>query len=249
MSYKIKQIAKEPDSQVLNAMDPSNLQYMTPIQYGTAGKFSQPGDSNDSGVTSSIKDECVYVSLSKGTSYYFHGQIKRSGVAQSFNIKLVKRNDTTGKSQFVKKITVAAVGSDPELEFADVEFVFTAAADFDAIVFELARVAGGVTEPVIVYQELSSIGNILGRDIAVKMGIQSKPGLLMCINGQEIRIGRSGIYELRNGVVKGTQFSVISPAEEESYPNVIVKSTCLFDSNKYRSITPFTLDYVYEVED
>lgn len=32
-----------------------------------------------------------------------------------------------------------------------------------------------------------------------KMGIQGTPGLLMCINGEAIRIGPSGIYEIKNG--------------------------------------------------
>ena len=168
-------------------------------------------------------------------------------MAQSFDIKLVKKNEQ--KAQFIKKINIAAISSDPGSAFADVEFIFTAAADFDAIVFELARTAGGTITPIIVYQELSTIGNILNGDIAVKMGIQSKPGLLMCINGQEIRIGKTGIYEMRNGVVKATQFSVVSPALDELYPEYIDQSMCLFHNNKYRSITPFTLDYIYEVEE
>ena len=33
-----------------------------------------------------------------------------------------------------------------------------------------------------------------------KIGIQGSPSLLMCINREQIRIGRSGIYELNNGI-------------------------------------------------
>ena len=32
-----------------------------------------------------------------------------------------------------------------------------------------------------------------------KLGVQGPPGMLMCINGQGIRIGPSGIYEIKNG--------------------------------------------------
>ena len=32
-----------------------------------------------------------------------------------------------------------------------------------------------------------------------KIGVQSNPGLLMCINGEAIRVGPSGIYEIKNG--------------------------------------------------
>lgn len=33
-----------------------------------------------------------------------------------------------------------------------------------------------------------------------KMGIQARPSFLMCINRQAIRVGKSGIYEINNGV-------------------------------------------------
>lgn len=33
-----------------------------------------------------------------------------------------------------------------------------------------------------------------------KIGVQSKPGFLMCINGEGIRVGKSGVYEIHNGV-------------------------------------------------
>jgi hypothetical protein len=32
-----------------------------------------------------------------------------------------------------------------------------------------------------------------------KIGVQGPSGLLMCINGEEIRVWPSGIYEIRNG--------------------------------------------------
>ncbi len=245
MSYKLRQISKEPDTETLDSGNELNLRYMTPVRTGTAGQYAQPGDSNDSGTRSNIVDECVYTPLSKGASYYFHGQIRREAMAQSFNIKLVKKDDS--KAQYIKKINVAATTEN--FEYADVEFIFTAAADFDAIVFELNRTANSVT-PVIIYQELSVIGNILNGDIAVKIGVQSKPGLLMCINGQEIRVGKSGIYETRSNVVKVTQFSIVTPAlEAERILETVTSSVCIFSLKKFRSITPFTLDYLYEVEE
>lgn len=35
---------------------------------------------------------------------------------------------------------------------------------------------------------------------ASKIGVQSKPGFLMCINGEAIRVGKTGVYEINNGV-------------------------------------------------
>ena len=38
----------------------------------------------------------------------------------------------------------------------------------------------------------------------------------MCINGEEIRTGRSGVYELKNGLVQTAFFSVVTGAEENN---------------------------------
>jgi len=40
-----------------------------------------------------------------------------------------------------------------------------------------------------------------------KIGIQGPPSLLMCINGEQIRIGKSGIYEINNDIIKITSIS------------------------------------------
>lgn len=45
-------------------------------------------------------------------------------------------------------------------------------------------------------QSTKSLENL--QDI-VKLGVQGTPGLLMCINGEGIRLGPSGIYEIKNG--------------------------------------------------
>lgn len=51
--------------------------------------------------------------------------------------------------------------------------------------------------------QICKLNNILGNNSIpsplTKMGIQGPPGMLMCINGEPIRIGPSGIYEIRNG--------------------------------------------------
>lgn len=51
--------------------------------------------------------------------------------------------------------------------------------------------------------QVCKINNILGSSsipsTLTKIGVQGPPGMLMCINGEPIRIGPSGIYEIRNG--------------------------------------------------
>jgi hypothetical protein len=105
----------------------------------------------------------------------------------------------------------------------------------------------------------------------IKMGIQSRPGLMMAINGEEIRIGRSGIYEIKNGTILVNNFSVVAGATEttsaltdtiadinarynaatteEQLANI--QSVCLFNTTNYpksRTIDSFTLDFLYRKE-
>ena len=78
----------------------------------------------------------------------------------------------------------------------------------------------------------------------------------MCINGEEIRTGRSGIYELKDGFITITLFSAIAAAEDPVELDAAKKGPvstkesnnciCLFDKNKTRVIDNFSLDYVYE---
>lgn len=48
--------------------------------------------------------------------------------------------------------------------------------------------------------DLCTINNILPRQRVDKIGIQSRPGSLLCINREAMRIGRSGTLEVNNGV-------------------------------------------------
>lgn len=59
--------------------------------------------------------------------------------------------------------------------------------------------------------------NILGSDIGqiTKVGIQGPPGMLLAINGQQIRIGGNGIYQLNNELITITQLGVV-PIDDTS---------------------------------
>lgn len=48
--------------------------------------------------------------------------------------------------------------------------------------------------------DVCTINNILPRQVVDKIGIQSRPGSLVCINREAMRIGRSGTLEINNGI-------------------------------------------------
>lgn len=61
----------------------------------------------------------------------------------------------------------------------------------------------------------------------IKLGYQSRPGNLIVVNGEPIRVGRSGIYELNNGT-KIESFMIASPNGSDN-----------------KKIDAFLLDYAY----
>ena len=222
------------------------------------------------------------VKFKPGECYYYHGRIKRLESIQVIYIKLINiaSSGQDSVTQYIKTIQVSGGNEISGTDWADLEFTFTPYIAFDAILFELQRTSEDYKDKtrytLMVHEELCSINNILennslmpiGSDTKlIKMGVQSRPGLLMSINGEEIRTCRTGIFELRSGEVAVETFSILSAAtnsatnakiaeldeqwrtyygkthkSEEDYP---VHSACLVDSLTSRTISSFTMDYMY----
>ena len=211
------------------------------------------------------------------------------GNDQNFNIKLINYENYTSEGsnyieQYIKQINVTP--SINAKEWVDVEFIFSPLQDgFDTILFEMNRsssdydVTYTITDTntratitykgrkaVIGYEELSKINNFMGNDgLKIKnflrMGVQSRPGFLMCINNEGIRVPRTGVYELKEGTIPITSFSAINSSKEEGNPTPIQRwmtgieeesriekciSECFFQYATTPQIDNFTLDYVYE---
>ena len=279
MGYVLGQYTKNKDV--------SSDFFMTYITEGTPKRKESGSDTGVMGNADLFDNECVQVpaALLSTNNYYFHGKVKRMTSDQTFYIKLINYDTTSSTEdeyeQYIKTINIAK--GDPN-DWVDVEFIFNPYKTFDTIMFELQRTVEDyrieVRFPIIIYEELSIINNIIPTVIQsginlIKIGVQSRPGLLMCINGEEIRTCRSGIYELKNGVMLVSFFSVVAGGTEstsvvintiaeinaaweaaEAIPDVderqaakaAIGSRCLFNSNKTRIIDSFTLDYLYREE-
>lgn len=198
--------------------------FVTPITSGTVKRRDNSGDMGVVGTAlDPFSDECISdLNLVSTKYYYFRCQIKRMTSPQTFTIKLVNYDQTAigDVEQFIKQITIR--GGDRE-EWVSVEFVFHPIVQFDTILFQLQRTIDDyrvfARYPKIAYQQLSVINNIInskiGNDVSLlKIGVQSHPGLTLCINGEEMHLSRSGIFEIRNGVIPVNFFCVLNPAIE-----------------------------------
>lgn len=78
--------------------------------------------------------------------------------------------------------------------------------------------------------DLCILNNILpqGKQNLLKIGYQARPGSLILVNNEPIRVGRSGIYEINNGT-KITSFMITAP-----------------NGDNPDNIDAFLLDYAYD---
>lgn len=150
-------------------------------------------------------------------NYYVKLQIKRTLVYdQNFQIILKNDNETTAQ-QFIKNFFVPKLEEDEEInKTVVVELVFNPIINFDRLILKLTRITndyalandtngwmGRVIElgDCVCYtiNNLLNLSFFNGISELIKIGIQGSSGLLMCINGEEIRVGPSGIYQIKNG--------------------------------------------------
>ena len=87
----------------------------------------------------------------------------------------------------------------------------------------------------------------------IRFSIQTRPGFLMSINGEGIRVSKNGIYEIKNGIILVESFSPISHCKNETSDfkaqrngtsGSTINQNCLGTSAQ-REFSPFTVDYLY----
>ena len=216
------------------------------------------------------------------------------------NIKLKYNNDeqqynTDKIYQYITTITI------PKNKWQLIDFTFTPQDQgCSSIVFEVDFTKMQQNDyaqfsyiPIIIPLELSIINNLREKDNEKekihdsndeklitgpyrKIGVQSKPGFRMIINNEEIMVGRTGVYELKNPDIQIQSFGVIQMAqfweEDKDIENIKQEIETGFSENQYfiiendnvvinndkynyiskvkkeRLFNGFTLDYIYEKE-
>ena len=148
-------------------------------------------------------------------SYYLRFKVyKDTKNAQTFD--LILRNTSLAKDNIQTLGTVQVPIGETD-DYSTFEFIITPHENrvFNEIHFELARILKDFEEenpdgtfgrkPNIEVEILSEVNNLIetlnssieNKGILKQIGVQSSPGLLMCINGEQIRLGRSGLYEMK----------------------------------------------------
>lgn len=184
--------------------------------YSTALSYRQDLIRNENSIIN-FYDQCMYLSganiVSSIYSYYLKFEVTQlPEVIQEFSIKLQSDEVTVDNIQNIRSFVVKQ-----GLGTTTFELIFTPNSNYNQIIFELKRMAldfytdnGDGTSGRIMNIKILQFDRVInvissylaknfpGMTSLKKIGIQGPPGLLFCIDGEEIRIGRSGIYELYN---------------------------------------------------
>lgn len=184
--------------------------------YSTALSYRQDLIRNENSIID-FYDQCMYLSganiVSSIYSYYLKFEVTQlPEVIQEFSIKLQSDEVTVDNIQNIRSFVVKQ-----GLGTTTFELIFTPNSNYNQIIFELKRMAldfytdnGDGTSGRIMNIKILQFDRVInvissylaknfpGMTSLKKIGIQGPPGLLFCIDGEEIKIGRSGIYELYN---------------------------------------------------
>ena len=177
--------------------------------------------------------------LDSSKSYYLQVQINKIASQQNFSLML-KSSTNNNANQTIDTFYVNSTQATGETEIF--EFIITPNTEYDRIVFSLLRDTtdyqlnnGDNTygrKPIINILTLGEVKDLLDNPIGhsplIKIGVQGSVGMLMVINGEQMRIGPSGIYEINNGYKVKTF-------------GVVIKDNNLSTDNKEY----FILDYQY----
>lgn len=253
MSYQIGQFNQKP------AIDTNN-KYATLINETMADTIVKE---DSSGLEISFDNPCLKLvnrEFDTNEVYYLHAIIKRLTSNQVFDIKLAFENGYSTSSQPEQQLRKEVVTDSSANKNVDIELIFKPRNAFDMIVFELKRERVDYGDnpriPLIAFVELSIIKNVnpVKPTKLSKIGVQSHPDLLMCINGEEMHMPRSGIFELRDGVITYDFFSVVKAATLNDSADLDTQlengtTNVTFSTSGYpktRIIDAYTLDYMYD---
>lgn len=152
-------------------------------------------------------------------SFYVERVFLEDDKGKSVSFDIMSRDGNGDYEQYIKTVNVQE-GSKENLVF--VNLIFTPIVPCDRIVLKLRRtsedfIPGREKKLSIESITLQKIENILPEQNIEKIGIQGPSGLLFTINGEEMRIGRTGIYELYNKDIPITYLGFVTKKGDNKF--------------------------------
>lgn len=214
-TYQFGQFRRGQASKYTNELQYFLDDYITKSEMSDAIKFQDKAIN----LTGNNQLQSTDETRTKMHSYFLRYKVyKNADSEQLIKLHLTNTNKTTDNTQ---KLNQVVVPRGDATEFVTFELVITPNATYNQINFILERLAdeylsitpnpdgtfGRMMNIEIEYCEeiINIIDTYLNPSINNKgqlkqIGIQGPPGTIMSIDGEEIRIGRSGIYEINNGI-------------------------------------------------
>ena len=172
-------------------------------------------------------------SSGKQNSYYIRFKIFKQATKQLITVRLINTEKTSDNVQTIETIEIEAGDAN---DYSTFELILSPNDNhtYNQIYFELNRelidyntlnqdgTYGRII--TIAIDRLDKIYNVIdflqtsieNKNALKQIGVQGPPGLLMSINGEAIRIGRSGLYEINNGI-NTTFIGFIIEADEKYF--------------------------------
>lgn len=216
MSYNFGQLRRNQISSYLTPLTYTLTTVIEPSPLSEEVKFKERVIQLDGNSQLQELDETG----TKKRNYYLRLKFYKQSTQQVITIQLYRSaigEDFHERSQTLKTITIKP-GDTSEYEIHDI--IIPPNSIYDQVKLILNRgyidymgrqpdgqgVYGRVVKvEVLLFSEIDNVIDKINSAIdnkgrLIQIGVQSFPGLQMCIDGEEIRVGRSGIYEINNGV-------------------------------------------------
>ena len=228
MSYKFGQFRKSQLSS-----------YLTPLEYTlndlrVQSSLSEGVTFIDKGID--LEGSNILQALTnanKQRSYYIRFKIFKQETIQKITVRLINTEKSQDNVQTIETIEVP-IGK--TTDYSTFELILSPNDNhtYNQIYFELNRelIDYNTLKPDGTYgremnisiDRLDEVYNVIdflntsieNKNTLKQIGVQGPPGLLMSINGEAIRIGRSGLYEINNGI-NTTFIGFIVEADEKYF--------------------------------
>lgn len=153
----------------------------------------------------------------KDTCYYVKFSVNRSTtIDQTIELKLI--DPTNNKQQYLKTIEVNHAPVEGKKYYFSL--IFTPFDNFTGLLFNLKRTPNIFNTPDISLISLQQVPNLISSMISTpensdviitKLAVQGPYGTWLNLNGDGVRIGRSGIYEIADDNITIERFGIVNP--------------------------------------